>query len=124
MSMDRETGVFPSTADLLNAELAKAARGFFGGNFQGTLLNDTWAYNSTNNTWFELKPPTSPPARDTHHMVYSDAIGEVVLFGGNGVSGELNDTWTYNFSLNTHSVSSDADDNPVGFSNGRRRNSA
>ena len=67
----------------------------FGGDSNGTYLNDTWTWNGT--TWAKQSPATSPPARDSASMAYDPGTGQLVLFGGtvNGVAGE-NDTWTWN----------------------------
>jgi hypothetical protein len=58
--------------------------------------NDTWAWNGR--TWTELVQSTVPPARALASI--SRDAKAVVLFGGSGnapkgVSGELNDTWTW-----------------------------
>src|SRR5438105_2716674 len=38
---------------------------------------------------------TSPSARYRMGMAYDQARGEVVLFGGNGATGDVGDTWTW-----------------------------
>jgi N-acetylneuraminic acid mutarotase len=75
----------------------------FGGN-AGTapLINDTWAYDLTANTWTELKPSgTLPPARSGHSMVYDPSSGRLIMFGGSGDAALLNDTWAYDPTANT-----------------------
>ncbi|MFX0066418.1 MAG: Kelch repeat-containing protein [Candidatus Hermodarchaeota archaeon] len=68
------------------------------------LLNDTWAYDYTSNTWTELNPPTSPIARYGHTMVYDSSNQKVILFGGNTRNaGYQNDTWAYDYTTNTWS---------------------
>ncbi len=48
-------------------------------------------------TWVPLSPATSPPGRHTPSMAYDPAIGQLVLFGGQGADDRfLADTWTYN----------------------------
>lgn len=43
--------------------------------------------------WMQIKPTSSPPARNGHAMAYDSARQRTVLFGGN--PGQLNDTWEY-----------------------------
>jgi N-acetylneuraminic acid mutarotase len=51
----------------------------------------TWEWDGA--TWTELSPPVNPPARRDHAMV---TVGnKIVLFGGKGVDGPLNDTWEW-----------------------------
>src|SRR5690348_10986522 len=46
-------------------------------------------------TWTQLSPTASPPARAYHAMAYDEASGKVLVFGGFGENGYLNDTWTF-----------------------------
>ncbi|MGH8095397.1 MAG: Kelch repeat-containing protein [Chthoniobacterales bacterium] len=46
-------------------------------------------------TWTQLSPAVSPPARSYLAMTYDIASRKVVLFGGFGGTGYLNDTWTF-----------------------------
>jgi hypothetical protein len=65
----------------------------FGGLGPGGLA-DTWAYR--NNTWVQLHPRTSPPARGAAALAWDGH--ELVLFGGvvrYGSSQYLDDTWTW-----------------------------
>ncbi|MFX0065550.1 MAG: Kelch repeat-containing protein [Candidatus Hermodarchaeota archaeon] len=75
----------------------------FGGyGLDDVLLNDTWVYDYTNNTWTELTPTLSPIARYGHPMVYDPVIQKSILFGGNTwTAGNQNDTWIYDYSSNT-----------------------
>jgi hypothetical protein len=62
----------------------------------GTIRSGTWVWDGS--TWTELSPPTSPPARWTHGMVYDEARQRIVLFGGlsgDGPGTQLNDTWEW-----------------------------
>jgi hypothetical protein len=63
----------------------------------GTSLGDTWTWDGS--IWFEQTPVTSPSARQDAVMAYDPATGQMVLFGGAGVGGNvasfLNDTWTW-----------------------------
>lgn len=70
----------------------------FGGSASGTdslLLGDTWLL--LGNTWQPLSPTNAPTARWAHAMVYDQAAGRVVLYGGRDVSGlAVDDTWVWN----------------------------
>jgi hypothetical protein len=46
-------------------------------------------------TWVQQSPATSPAARAWHATAYDAARGQIVLFGGLGNSGYLNDTWVW-----------------------------
>ena len=47
-------------------------------------------------TWQQQSPPANPPARYIHAIADDAAHGQVVLFGGFGGGGDLNDTWLWN----------------------------
>jgi hypothetical protein len=71
-----------------------------------SLFNDTWAYDFNSDTWTEMKPNTSPSARNFHAMAYDTQADRVILFGGsewdkNMRDKPLNDTWAYDFDTNT-----------------------
>jgi N-acetylneuraminic acid mutarotase len=78
----------------------------FGGTTAPGELDDTWTYNLSTNTWVNMAPPSAPPPRTEHAMVYDSARCEVMLFGGTNVQYSpyrvdiLGDTWTYNVSAN------------------------
>ena len=72
----------------------------FGGYSEGYFLNDTWTYNFTANRWTDMDPSTAPSRRYGHGMAYDSSLGKVVLFGGAGYDGDLNDTWAYDRSTN------------------------
>jgi hypothetical protein len=59
-------------------------------------LGDTWLWDGV--TWTQQFPPVSPPPRawDTDGMAYDPATETIVMFGGSGGSGYLNDTWEWN----------------------------
>jgi len=73
----------------------------FGGGDAWGYCNDTWTYNSSTNSWTEMRPISAPSPRNGHSMAYDSINGVVILFGGFDTSGLLNDeTWTYNLALN------------------------
>ena len=72
----------------------------FGGNTRGatpTLLNDTWEYDPTSNTWTAITPALSPSARQFASMTYDPTIGGILLFGGqtNDASPNVNSSETW-----------------------------
>ena len=46
--------------------------------------------------WNQQSPAASPTERYFHSMAYDAAHGQVVLFGGFGAGGYMNDTWLWN----------------------------
>jgi hypothetical protein len=54
----------------------------FGGNlnYEGPRLNDTWEWDGE--SWTQLFPPQTPPARAGHSLAYDRDRARVVLFGG------------------------------------------
>jgi N-acetylneuraminic acid mutarotase len=72
----------------------------FGGGRE-TLLNDTWAYDPSVNTWTELDPAGDVPSpRSGHSMVYDSRSGRLLLFGGCDGNRVFGDTWGYDPSAN------------------------
>ena len=55
--------------------------------------NSSWRYDGT--TWNESLQPAPPPARYYHKMVTNTSTREVILFGGGGLAGNLDDMWTF-----------------------------
>ena len=56
-----------------------------------------WEWRGATRTWRKLAPVTSPPARYGHALAFDKSRGEMLLFGGIGLSGEmLDDTWIWN----------------------------
>ena len=56
----------------------------------------TWTWDGTN--WTQRHPLNSPPARTNASLVYDAALGQLVLFGGEGTGAQslpLADTWTW-----------------------------
>lgn len=80
----------------------------FGGRNNAGSLQDTWAFDPVAKTWTRLVRPCHkggrcalPPARHAHGMVWSSAIGRIVMFGGERTDGrtgaelQLDDVWTF-----------------------------
>ena len=78
----------------------------FGGRSGNVLLNDTWAYDLTNDTWTNLTPPVGPSPRVWPQMAYANASGRVLLFSGEDDPYRLEgaeDFWAYDYASNTWS---------------------
>ncbi len=70
--------------------------GGWGPSIPGNFADDSWAYDYGTNTWTELAPGTSPPARNSAAMAYDTESDRVVLFGGQVSANVLaDDTWIY-----------------------------
>lgn len=77
----------------------------FGGyNFEGGYhsIGDTWVYSYQLNTWTELDLAVSPPARDSHSMVYCNGTNEIIMFGTYSV-GDYADIWSFDCDTQTWS---------------------
>jgi Galactose oxidase, central domain len=73
----------------------------FGGLNSPTRYNDTWEWDGTN--WTQRSPGVAgdPAVRHFAGFAYDSARGVCVLFGGNGATGNLGDTWEWNGAAGT-----------------------
>jgi len=62
-----------------------------GAGLSGQPLDDLWAWNGL--WWQKRTADSTPPARSQHGLAFDEASGQVLLFGGQGKSGVLGDTW-------------------------------
>jgi len=62
----------------------------------------TWAFDYNTDTWTEMKPPVSPPGRDSHLMTYDVKADRILIFGGDYLPGNQVDEslWSYDFNTN------------------------
>jgi hypothetical protein len=61
---------------------------------QGSLQSDTWELHDRQ--WTRIATSETPPARHRGAMAYLDNLGQSLLFGGQGRTGDmLGDTWIY-----------------------------
>src|SRR5262249_37018137 len=70
----------------------------FGGSAGGCtdgLCNDSWIFDGASTSWAQEQPATPPPSREKASLAFDNDRSEVVLFGGNGVGGALDDTWAF-----------------------------
>ena len=95
----RASGTPPARAWVQGAMAYNSRRGttmlFSGYEYGGTLeLDDTWEWDGT--TWTQLSPTTTPPKRYDCNMVYDEARGVLVMFGGyDGAAAFRGDTWEF-----------------------------
>jgi hypothetical protein len=74
---------------------------FGGANSNWPPMSDTWLFDGT--SWTEgPATPAGMSGRVGAQMVYDDALGKIVLFGGSG-TGPLLDTWFYDGAANSWS---------------------
>jgi N-acetylneuraminic acid mutarotase len=68
----------------------------------GSLLNDTWAYDYHRNRWTNLHPMHPPTPRMTHYMAFEPRTNRLVLFGGflAPYDQAAGDTWIYDVATN------------------------
>jgi len=72
----------------------------FGGEGNSGLRNDTWIWTGGDvNSWEEVELSTVPPIRKNAAMAFDRVSNSVILFGGQGQSGVLGDTWKWNGSV-------------------------
>jgi len=69
---------------------------------EGTINDETWAYDPSNYVWVELAPASSPPPLGDSFMVYDSESDRVILYGGSDTHrGEINTTWAFDNNSNT-----------------------
>ncbi|MEZ4521403.1 MAG: kelch repeat-containing protein [Thermomicrobiales bacterium] len=69
----------------------------FGGASASGMLNDLWSYRVESGEWEgqEFADGVPIPARDSHDAVWLDDAGAMLVFGGRGDAGLLNDLWIF-----------------------------
>lgn len=72
----------------------------FGGEDAGGFRNDVWSLSLDGAVeWTRLAPPGPlPMARTQHSAIYDPVQSRMILFGGRGVAGLMNDTWQLSLS--------------------------
>jgi Galactose oxidase, central domain len=70
---------------------------FGGSRSNGSLSNDTWVWDGSTWTDFSGSEVQAPPARMSASMAFDPKLHQLILFGGEGASGQpLGDTWAWN----------------------------
>ena len=71
----------------------------FGGRHSHRILSNIYSLDFATLTWSKIEPYSkAPQARDSHSaIIYNNC--DMIIFGGNGVSGKMNDLWNFNFNL-------------------------
>ncbi len=68
----------------------------FGGLTKDGPANDAWSFDIAAGEWTALEPPgDAPTARSSHDAVWNPATGTLIVFGGKGKEGALNDMWVF-----------------------------
>jgi hypothetical protein len=78
----------------------------FGGEINGQRTNDTWEFDTVKKDWLQSNgngASNAPPQRFQceNCMTYDPATKKILLFGGWGTNGVLNDLWTYDTATHT-----------------------
>ena len=75
---------------------------FGGGTGPFNSFDDTWVYDYNTDTWTEMQPEVSPPARAYHGMDYDPENDRVLLWGGH-TNRDVSDlgAWAYDYNTNT-----------------------
>ena len=74
----------------------------FGGAGRTLLLNDTWSWQAGLWTNLSSQLVQSPPPRFDGPAIFDPDVGYAMIFGGQGASGELNDTWAWVLTPSLH----------------------
>jgi hypothetical protein len=85
------------TAPLMAYDQKEGKTLLFGGFVGGSQvrLNDTWIWDGNN--WSTVDTIHLPAPRSGGGMAYDQATQRIVMFGGDGVSASLGDTWLWNW---------------------------
>jgi len=63
-------------------------------------LDDLWSFDLATNQWTQRAATLRPAARQWYAMAFDSARRRLVLFGGSGSRGSLDDTWEYDPATN------------------------
>jgi hypothetical protein len=72
-----------------------------GGYGENVVLDDTWKYDFSTNTWTNLNPSNSIGKNYGYGMAYVDARDSLVVFGGDDGYSSVNYFWEYFYTNNT-----------------------
>ncbi len=88
-------------ASMVYAESSKELLLFGGRSKTGSYLDDLWSYNLTADSWTQVLSSSGPSARAHYSMVYDPLRDLVLVFGGEGPAGRLNDTMYFSVKYRT-----------------------
>jgi galactose oxidase-like protein len=80
-----------------------------------TILNDAWGFSLANDSWWPLQVPGAPPPRYAGVGGFDPVDGKLIVSGGAGNAGLLNDTWWFGPVANTSSTSSPGSFGPLEY---------
>ncbi|MEO0099036.1 MAG: kelch repeat-containing protein [candidate division WOR-3 bacterium] len=71
---------------------------FAGDTGWGNRTNDIWTLDLNTHQWERINPPDPlPPPRSAFAGIFHPRRNSLIIFGGDGLSGHLNDVWEFNF---------------------------
>ena len=82
-----------------SAVLHKNSMIIFGGRHSLRILSNIYSLDFVTLSWSKIEPYSkAPQARDSHSaIIYKDT--DMIIFGGNGLSGKMKDLWNFNFTI-------------------------
>lgn len=89
-SLSGQSAVYDSTSNQMIV---------FGGNSaSGAAVSDTWVLPNANSfaggdAWTQLSPTGAPPGRAAHGAAFDPSTRQMLIFGGQGTTTNLNDVW-------------------------------
>ncbi len=82
-------------------DAGRAVTVLFGGVIASGYSTETWEFDAAAKAWSRVTTSGSPSGRGAFALSYDALRGRVVLFGGDGTGGFLNDTWEYDGTAQT-----------------------
>jgi hypothetical protein len=68
----------------------------FGGSTDNGPTADAWVFDPASGAWTQISASTAlPPTRASHAAAWDPAARRMIVFGGTGDSGALNDLWAF-----------------------------
>ncbi|MFX0078264.1 MAG: kelch repeat-containing protein, partial [Candidatus Hermodarchaeota archaeon] len=95
----------PTAGGQLTYDSASDLVVYYGGTLdfgETMLVSETWTYDFNNNTWTQMLPLSSPPARSRPYIAYDSESDVIILYGGLIAGPQepgFEDTWAYFYTL-------------------------